>query len=178
MLTSLEHVLEVMNPGAGSVGKDADQVEPQGVEVRFSGVRNVCTTLLMADESAMNFEGVGGGFNWSVQHGRFSVLSGPRRCAGGESGSSRRVVRGRQAAVVGQVEGWRIHQRHRSSTTEACRLHSRDARSYWRDLSASAAQAKMCAHPRRAGGDLPRARRWRLSSCDRRPAEPARLHRV
>jgi transposase len=32
--------------------------------------------------------------------------------------------------------------------------------------------------PRRAGGDPPRARRRRLSSCDRRPAEPARLHRV
>ena len=38
MLTSLERVLEVMHPYARSVGKDADHVEPQGVEVRFSGV--------------------------------------------------------------------------------------------------------------------------------------------
>ena len=81
-----------------------------------------------------------------------------RRCAGGESGSSWRVVRGRQAAVVGQVEGWRIHQRHRPSTTEACRLHSQDARSYRRDLATTAAQTKMCTHPARARGDLPWAR--------------------
>ena len=38
MLTSLERVLEVMHPYARSVGKDAYHVEPQGVEVRFSGV--------------------------------------------------------------------------------------------------------------------------------------------
>ncbi len=101
-----------------------------------------------------------------------------RRCRSGEARSSRRVVRGGQAGVVGAMEGWRVHQRHRPGTTEASRLHSRDARSHRRDLSASAAQAKMCAHPGRAGGDLPGARYRRVPSCNRRSARPLCLHRV
>src|SRR5215217_5549511 len=94
--------------------------------------------------------------------GRCNTL-GFRCCTGrrygfGEAGSSRRVVRGGQKGVVGAVEGRGVHQRHRPSITQASRFHSRDARSHRRDLSASEEQAKMCAHPCRAGGDLPRAR--------------------
>src|SRR5215210_6962625 len=101
-----------------------------------------------------------------------------RRCGCGEAGSSWGVVQDRQAGVVGAVEGWRIHQRHRPGSTEASWLHSRDARCHRRLLCARAAQAKMCAHPGRAGGDLPRARCRRIPSCDRRSAKPARLHGV
>jgi transposase len=53
-----------------------------------------------------------------------------RRCGSGEAGASRRVVCSRQAGAVGAMEGRRIHKRHRSGTTEASRLYSRDARSY------------------------------------------------
>jgi transposase len=42
-----------------------------------------------------------------------------RRCMSGESGSSWRVVGGRQQEVVGAVEGWKIHKRHSSGSTEA-----------------------------------------------------------
>src|SRR5215211_1471925 len=89
-----------------------------------------------------------------------------RRCMSGEAGSSWRVVGGGQEGVVGQVESRGVHQRHRPGITQASRLHSRNARSHRRDLSASAAQAKMCAHPLRAGGDLPRARYRRVPSCN------------
>jgi hypothetical protein len=40
-LTALKCVLDVMHPDLGSVGKDADHVEPQGLEVWFSGVEVV-----------------------------------------------------------------------------------------------------------------------------------------
>src|SRR5215204_4373833 len=99
-----------------------------------------------------------------------------RRCTSGEARSSRRIVCGRQEGVVGAMEGWRIHQRYRPGTTEASRLHSRDARSHRRDLSARAAQARMCTHPGRAGGDLPRARYRKTSSRDRSSAGPIRFH--
>ena len=101
-----------------------------------------------------------------------------RRCTSGEARSSRRFVCGRQEGVVGKVEGWRVHQRHRPGTTEASRLYSRDARSHRRLLSARATQAKMCPHPGRARGDLPQARFRRISSCSRRPVGPGRLHRL
>src|SRR5215211_2059009 len=81
-----------------------------------------------------------------------------RRCGSGEAGSSRRVVRGRKKGVVGAMEGRGVHQRHRPGITQGSRLHSRDARSHRRLLATTAAQAKMCTHPAREGGDLPRAR--------------------
>jgi len=62
-----------------------------------------------------------------------------RRCDSGQAWSSWRVVCGGQEGIVGQVEGRRVHQRHRPGTTEASRLYSRDARSHRRYLSASAA---------------------------------------
>ncbi len=70
-----------------------------------------------------------------------------RRCEHGEAWPSRRVVQGRQAGAVETMEGRRVHQRHSPGATEASRLHSRDARSHRRYVSASAAQAKMCTHP-------------------------------
>src|SRR5215210_7873275 len=81
-----------------------------------------------------------------------------RRCASGEAGSSRRVVRGEQEGAVGEVEGGGVHKRHRPGITQGPRLHSWDARSHRRLLSTRAAQAKMRAHPGRAGRDLPRTR--------------------
>jgi hypothetical protein len=101
-----------------------------------------------------------------------------RRCGSGETGSSWGVVRGGQEGVVGAVEGRGVHQRHRPGITQASRLHSRDARSHRRLLCARAAQAKMCTHPGREGGDLPGARYRRIPSCNRRSAGPLRLHRV
>jgi transposase len=84
------------------------------------------------------------------------------RCGSGEAGSSWRVVGGRQERVVEAVEGRGVHKRHRPGTTEASRLHSRDARSHRRDLSSRAAQTKMCAHPpsgrRSPGSSLPEDR--------------------
>ncbi len=100
-----------------------------------------------------------------------------RRCTSGEAGSSQRIVRCGQEGVVGAVESRGVHQRHRPGITQASRLHSRDARSHRRLLSTAAAQAKMCAHPGRAGGDLPGARYRRVPSCNRRSAGPLRLHR-
>jgi hypothetical protein len=94
----------------------------------------------------------------------------------GETGSSRRVVGGRQEGVVGAVEGRGVHKRHRPGSTESPRLHPRDDRGHRRLLSARAARARMRAHPLRARGDLPRARCRRIPSCDCRSAEPARLH--
>src|SRR5215211_6064592 len=101
-----------------------------------------------------------------------------RRCISGETGSSRRVVGGRQKGVVGAVEGRGVHKRHRPGSTESPRLYPRDDRGHRRLLSARAAQARMRAHLLRAGGDLPRSRCRRIPSCDRRSAGPARLHGV
>lgn len=70
-----------------------------------------------------------------------------RRCGSGEAGPARRIDRGAQEGAVGAMEGWRIHQRHRPGTTEACWLHSRNARSHRRDLSASAAQRRCALTP-------------------------------
>src|SRR5215216_1381491 len=41
-----------------------------------------------------------------------------RRCASGEAGSSRRVVRGEQEGAVGEVEGRGVHKRHRPGITQ------------------------------------------------------------
>ena len=76
------------------------------------------------------------------------------------------------------MEGRGVHKRHRPGSTESPRLYPRDDRGHRRLLSARAAQTRMRAHPLRAGGDLPRARCWRIPSCDRRSAGPARLHGV
>jgi hypothetical protein len=99
-----------------------------------------------------------------------------RRCMSGETGSSWRVVGGGQEGVVGEVESWGVHQRHSPGSTESPRLHPRDDRGHRRLLSTRAAQAKMCTHPSRAGGDLPRTRYRRISACDRYPAGPIRFH--
>src|SRR5215213_4502742 len=114
----------------------------------------------------------GGGFNRSVQHARFSVLSEPE-------------VREWRGWVV--LEGCRRRARRscgsgggpgRPSATSPGhykslpRLHSRDARGHRRDLSARAASAQMRAHPVRAGGDLPGTRCRRIPSYDRRSAGP------
>ena len=96
----------------------------------------------------------------------------------GETGSSRRVVGSRQEGVVGAVEGRGVHKRHRPGSTESPRLYPQDDRGHRRLLSARAAQTRMRAHSLRAGGDLPRDRCWRIPSCDRRSAGPARLHGV
>ncbi len=101
-----------------------------------------------------------------------------RRCISGESGSSWRVVGGGQEGVVGAVEGRAVHKRHRPGSTESPRLHPRDDRGYRRALSTRAPQAKMCTHPSRAGGDLPRTRYRRISACDRYPVGTIRFHCV
>jgi hypothetical protein len=102
-----------------------------------------------------------------------------RRCGCGEAWSSRRVVRSGQEGVVGAVEGRGVHKRHRPGTTQASRLHPRDAPSHRRLLSTTAAQAKRGTHPGRTGGDLPRTRCRRVPSCDRRSTGPlCLLHRV
>src|SRR5215217_2743856 len=59
-----------------------------------------------------------------------------RRCMSGETGSSRRVVGGRQKGVVGAVEGRGVHKRHRPGSTESPRLYPRDDRGHRRLLSA------------------------------------------
>src|SRR5919199_1526221 len=74
------------------------------------------------------------------------------------------------------MEGRGVHQRHRTGTTEASRLYSRDARSHRRLLSATAAQTTRCTYPGRAGGDLPRARYGRIPSCNRSSVGSACLH--
>jgi len=100
-----------------------------------------------------------------------------RRCTSGEVGASGRVIRGGQEGVVGAVEGRRIRQRHRPGTTEASRLHPRDAQGNRGYLSARAAQAQMRAHPGREGGDLPRAGHRRIPTRDRHPAGTVRIDR-
>jgi hypothetical protein len=62
-----------------------------------------------------------------VQHGRFSVLSESEVQKWRGWVASGRVVRGGQEGIVGAVEGRGVHQRHLTGSTEASRLHPRDA---------------------------------------------------
>jgi transposase len=52
------------------------------------------------------------------------------RWVSGKTGASWRVVGGGQEGIVGAVEGWRVHLRHRPSITQGSRFHSRDDRSH------------------------------------------------
>jgi hypothetical protein len=62
--TALESVLDMIYANLGPVGKDADHVEPQGFEVRFSGVEVV---LGYGAEGVLFAEG--DGFQWVSEAG-------------------------------------------------------------------------------------------------------------
>src|SRR5215204_1611580 len=142
----------------------SDQLKLQSVSVSAPTVQNILNKKGVDSTGRCNTVGFG------------CCLD--RRCASGEAGLSRRVVRSEQKGAVGAVEGRGVYKRHRPGITQGPRLHSRDARSHRRLLSTRAAQAKMRAHPGRAGRDLPRTRQRRIPSCNRRPARPLCLHRV
>ncbi len=118
----------------------------------------------------------GGGFNRSVQHGRFWVL---------------------YRSEVHEWRGWVVQEgcllRARRSCGSGGGPGSPSATSpgHYRSLPApftgcskppaaslrpSGAGEGVCTHPGRAGGDLPRARYRRISSRDRSSAGPIRFH--